>query len=347
MDLPYDKITIGTKWVYKNKKDERGIVIRNNVRLVAQGYTQEEGIDYDEVFAPVARIEAIRLFLAYASFKDFVVYQMDVKNAFMYGKIEEEVYVCQPLGSTKKSLCTEFEKLMHKKFQMSSMGELTFFLGLQVTQKDDGIFISQDKYVDKILKKFGFLTVKTASTCMETSKPLLKDAEAEDVDVHLYRSMIGSLMYLTASRTDIMSDVCACARFQVTPKVSHLYVVKRIFRYLKDETIIKEGEDIMERAATTASSLEAEQDSGNINRTQSMATLNESFPWGTDLGSGLKCQDTILGGAEAQIRFEAASKQSNDPPLSRVNTLGSREDNMKLKELMEYCTKLSKRALDL
>ncbi|GJY16675.1 ribonuclease H-like domain-containing protein [Tanacetum coccineum] len=169
----------------RNKKDERGIMIRNKARLVAQGYTQEEGIDYDEVFA-VARIEAIRLFLAYALFKDFVVYQMDVKSAFLYGKIEEEVYVCQPLGfedpefpdrvykndiivggeggPTREEMCTEFEKMMHKKFQMSSMGELTFFLGLQVTQKDDGIFISQDKYVDEILKKFGFSTVKTAST---------------------------------------------------------------------------------------------------------------------------------------------------------------------------------------
>ncbi|GJS45767.1 putative ribonuclease H-like domain-containing protein [Tanacetum coccineum] len=264
--------------------DKRGIVIRNKVRLVAQGYTQEEGIDHDEVFALVARIEAIRMFLAYASFKDFVVYQMDVKSAFLYGQIEEEVYVYQPPGfqdpgfsdivykvekalyglhqapkawyetlstylldngfqrgqidktlSTKKELCTEFEKLMHKKFQMSSMGELTFFLGLQVTQKDDGIFISQDKYVDEILKKFGFLTVKTASTPMETSKPLMKDENAKDVDVHLYRSMIGSLMYLTSSRPDIMFVVCACARFQVTPKVSHLHVVKRIFRYLKGQ----------------------------------------------------------------------------------------------------------------
>ncbi|GKC82806.1 putative ribonuclease H-like domain-containing protein [Tanacetum coccineum] len=264
VDLPHGKRAIGTKWVYRNKKDERGIVIRNNARLVAQGYTQEEGIDYDEVFAPVARIEAIRLFLAYASFKDFVVYQMDVKSAFLHGKIEEEVYVCQPLGfedpefpdrvykvkgdillvqvyvddiifgSTKKGLCIEFEKLMHKKFQMNSMGELTFFLGLHVTKKDDGIFISQDKYVDGILKKFGFTTVKTASTPMETSKPLMKDENAEDVDVYLYRSMIGSLMYLTSSRPNIMFVVCACARFQVTPKVSHLHTVKRIFRYLKD-----------------------------------------------------------------------------------------------------------------
>ncbi|GJW85028.1 hypothetical protein Tco_0158173 [Tanacetum coccineum] len=115
------------------------------------------------------------------------------------------------------------------------MGELTFFLGLKVTQKDDGIFISQDKYMDEILKKFGFSTVKTASTPMKTSKPLLKDAEAEDVDVHLYRSMIGSLMYLTFSRPDIMFVVCACARFQVTPKVSHLHAMKRIFRYLKGQ----------------------------------------------------------------------------------------------------------------
>ncbi|GJZ64364.1 putative ribonuclease H-like domain-containing protein, partial [Tanacetum coccineum] len=277
MDLPNGKRAIGTKWVYRNKKDER-----------------------------VARIELIRLFLAYASFKDFVVYQMDVKSAFIYGKIEEEVYVCQPprfedpnfpdrvykvekalyglhqaprawyetlstylldngfqrgkidktlfirrdkgdillvqvyvddiiFGSTKKSLCTEFEKMMHKKFQMSSMGELTFFLGLQVKQKEDGIFISQDKYVTEILKKFGFSDVKTASTPMETQKVLLKDADGEDVDEHLYRSMIGSLMYLTSSRPDIMFAVCACARFQVNPKVSHLHAVKRIFRYLKGQ----------------------------------------------------------------------------------------------------------------
>ncbi|GJV66735.1 retrovirus-related pol polyprotein from transposon TNT 1-94 [Tanacetum coccineum] len=187
----------GTKWVFRNKKDERGIVIRNKARLVAQGYIQEEGIDYDEVLAPVARIEAIRLFLAYASFKDFMVYQMDVKSAFLYGKIEEEVYVCQPpgfedpdfpdrvykvekalyglhqvddiiFGSTKKELCNAFKKLMHGKFQISSMGELTFFLGLQVQQKKDGIFISQDKYVVEILKKFGFIEVKTCVLVLDT-----------------------------------------------------------------------------------------------------------------------------------------------------------------------------------
>ncbi|GJT13774.1 putative ribonuclease H-like domain-containing protein [Tanacetum coccineum] len=236
-----------------NKKDERDIMIKNKARLVTQGYIQEEGIDYDEVFASVARIKAIRLFLAYASFKDFVVYQMDVKSAFLYKRkarkviclidvrdkgdiLLVQVYVDDIIfGSTKKLLCTKFKKMMHKKFQMSSMGELTFFLGLQVKQKEDGIFINQDKYVIEILKKFGFTDVKTASTPMETQKPLLKDKDGEEVDVHLYRSMIGSLMYLTSLRPDIMFEVCACARYQVNPKVSHLHAVKRIFRYLKGQ----------------------------------------------------------------------------------------------------------------
>nr|GEZ79069.1 putative ribonuclease H-like domain-containing protein [Tanacetum cinerariifolium] len=148
---------IGTKWVLKNKKDERGIVIRNKARLVAQGHTQAERIDYEEVFAPVARIEAIRLFLAYASFMGFTVYQMDVKSAFLYGTIDEEVYVMQPPGFQDPE---EFEALMHEKFQMSAMGELNFFLGLQVLQKKDGIFLSQDKYVGDILKKFRYSDVK-------------------------------------------------------------------------------------------------------------------------------------------------------------------------------------------
>ncbi|GJS38153.1 retrovirus-related pol polyprotein from transposon TNT 1-94 [Tanacetum coccineum] len=286
VDLPKGHRAIGTKWVYRNKKDERGIVIRNKARLVAQGHTQEEGIDYDEVFAPVARIEAIRIFLAYASYMGFTVYQMDVKSAFLYGQIEEEVYVCQPpgfedpdhpdkvykvvkalyglhqaprawydtlatyllsngfqrgqidqtlfiksqqghillvqiyvddiiFGSTKKELCEEFEKLMKDKFQMSSMGELTFFLGLQVQQRKKGIFISQDKYVHEILKKFNYTDVKSASTPTDLERPLVKDADADDVDEHLYRSMIGSLMYLTASRPDIMFAVCACARLSL------------------------------------------------------------------------------------------------------------------------------------
>ncbi|GKD53271.1 putative ribonuclease H-like domain-containing protein, partial [Tanacetum coccineum] len=159
VDLPYGKRDIRTKWVYRNKKDKRGIVIRNKARMVTQGYTQEEGIDYDE--------------------------------------IEEEVYVCQPPG---------FE---------------------------DPEFLDKVYKVEKAL--YGLHQAPRACTPMETLKPLLKDAETKDVDVHLYRSMIGSLMYLTASRPDIMFVVYACARFQVKPKVSHLHAVKRTFRYLKGQ----------------------------------------------------------------------------------------------------------------
>nr|GEV12287.1 hypothetical protein [Tanacetum cinerariifolium] len=277
---------------------------------------QEELLQFNlqKVFDPVARIEAIRIFLAFASFMGFIVYQMDVKSAFLYGTIEEEVYVSQHPGfidpqflnkvykvekalyglhqaprawyktlytyllqnryrrgiidktlfikkdkddimlvqvyvddiifrSTKKSLCDEFKALMHKRFQIRSIGELTFFLGLQVKQSKEGIFISQDKYVAKILKNFDFSFVKIVSTPIETQKPLVKDEVATDVNVHLYRSMIRSLTYLTASRPDIMFAVCACSRFQVTPKRSHLQAVKRIFRRLiswqcKKQTIV-------------------------------------------------------------------------------------------------------------
>nr|GEU49979.1 putative ribonuclease H-like domain-containing protein [Tanacetum cinerariifolium] len=242
VNCPKEVRPIGTKWVLKNKKDERGIVIRNKARLVAQGHTQEEWINYDEVFAPVARIKAIRLFLAYASFMGFTVYQMDVKSAFLYGTIDEEVgdfilvqvYVDDIIfGSSNPQLCREFEALMHEKFQMSAMGELNFFLGFQVLQKEDGIFLSQDKYVGDILKKFGYSDVRSSNTPMDKDNPWGKDGTGKDVDLHLYRSMIRSLMHLTASRPDIMFDVCTCARHQVTPKECHVHAVKRIFRYLK------------------------------------------------------------------------------------------------------------------
>nr|GEW27866.1 putative reverse transcriptase domain-containing protein [Tanacetum cinerariifolium] len=204
----------------------------------------EEGIDYEEVFAPVARIEAIRLFLAYTSFIGFIVYQMDVKSAFLYGTIKEDVYVCQTPGfedpdypdkvyKVVKALYGLHQaprawKLMKDKFQMSLMGKLTF-LGLQIKHKQDGIFISQDKYVAEVLRKFYLIDRKSASTPIDTEKPLLKDPDGKDMDVHTYRSMIGSLMYLTSSRPDIMFAICVCARFQVTPKASHLHAVKRIF----------------------------------------------------------------------------------------------------------------------
>nr|GEW26870.1 putative ribonuclease H-like domain-containing protein [Tanacetum cinerariifolium] len=244
--------------------------------------TQEEGIDYEEVFAPVARIEAIRLFLAYASFMGFMVYQIDVKSAFLYGTIEEEVYVCQPLGFedpdhpdkvykvvkalyglhqaprawyetlanyllenddiilglTNKDLCKAFKKLMKDKFQMSSMGELIFFLGLHVKQKKDRIFISQDKYVAEILRKFGLTDGKSASTPIDTEKPLLKDPDGEDVDVHTYRSMIGSLMYLTSSRPDIMFEAGARLDRKSTTKGCQLLRCRLISWQCKKQTVM-------------------------------------------------------------------------------------------------------------
>ncbi|GJV30597.1 putative ribonuclease H-like domain-containing protein [Tanacetum coccineum] len=272
------KVEEPKKVIHENKDQagDRGYAGKSFYKFKLQ---DKEGLTYDDVFTPVARIEAIRLFLAYASFKDFVVYQMDVKSDFLYGKIEEEVYVCQPPGfedpnfpdrvyKVKKALYglhqaprawyeTLTTYLLDNEFQRGKFDKTLFIkrykgdiLLVQVyvddiifgltkkellKQKKDGIFISQDKYVDEILKKFGFTEVKTASTPMETQKPLLKDEDGEEVDVHMYRSMIGSLMYLTSSRPDIMFSVCACARYQVNLKVSHLHDVKRIFRYLKGQ----------------------------------------------------------------------------------------------------------------
>nr|GEV53868.1 ribonuclease H-like domain-containing protein [Tanacetum cinerariifolium] len=165
VDLQNRKRAIGTKWVFRNKKYERDIVVRNKARLVAQGHTQEEGIDYEEVFAPVARIESIR------------------------------------------HLCKAFEKLMKDKFQMSSMGELTFFLGLQVKQKQDGIFISQDKYVAEILRKFGLTDRKSASTPIDNEKPLLKDPDGEDVDIRL---MLLLLVQVSAVWSDELMLLAYC-----------------------------------------------------------------------------------------------------------------------------------------
>ncbi|GJZ73230.1 putative ribonuclease H-like domain-containing protein [Tanacetum coccineum] len=410
------------------KKDERGIVVKNKARLVAQGHTQEEGIDYDEVFAPVARIEAIRLFLAYASFKDFVVYQIDVKSDFLYGKIEEEalrawyetlstyllengfhkgqinktlfikrhkddillvqVYVDDIIfGSTKKQMSNEFETLMHDKFQMSSMGELSFFLGLQVKQKSDGIFISQDKYVAEILKKFDFASVLSYSHLNDVKRifrylkgqpklglwypryspfDLEPFSDSDYAGASLDKKSTTGAEYVAAANCcgqvlwiqnqmldfgfnfmntkiyiDNESTICIMKNPVFHSKAKNIEIrhhfirdsyEKKLIQVIKihtdqnvadlltkafdasrvktakvgDEVVHKELGDRMERAATTASSLEAEQDSG----------------------SGPKCQDTILGDVDAQTRFETTSKQFNDPPLSKVNTFGSGEDKI-------------------
>nr|GEU31950.1 putative ribonuclease H-like domain-containing protein [Tanacetum cinerariifolium] len=196
VDLPKGKRAIGSKWVFRNKKYKKGIVIRNKARLVAQEHTQEEGIDYNEVFALVARIEAIRLFLAYASYMGFMVYQTDVKSTFLYETIKEEVYVCQHPGFEDPVYPDKVYKVVKALYGLHQAQDL----GLQLKQKKDGIFIRQDKYVAKILRMFAFTHVKSANTPIETKKPLLKELDGEDVDVHIYsyELMLFGMMKLDA-----------------------------------------------------------------------------------------------------------------------------------------------------
>jgi hypothetical protein len=273
---------VGTKWVFCNKQDEHGVVTRNKARIVAKGYSQVEGFDFDETYAPIARLESIRILLAYATYHGFKLYQMDVKSAFLNGPIKEEVYVEQPpgfeyseypnnvyklskvlyglkqaprawyeclrdflitngfkldkadptlftktvakdlficqsyvddiiFGSTNKSSCEEFSRIMIQKFEMSMMGELKYFLGFQIKQLQEGTFISQTKYIQDILKKFGMKNVKPIKTPMGTNGHLDLDTGGKSVDQKVYRSMVGSLLYLCASRPDIMLYVCMCA----------------------------------------------------------------------------------------------------------------------------------------
>ncbi|GJW11214.1 retrovirus-related pol polyprotein from transposon TNT 1-94 [Tanacetum coccineum] len=285
-DLP--PLNIQTTPIWKNKRDEENTVIRNKARLVAKGYAQKEGIDFEESFAPVARLDVVQLFVAYTAHKSFLVYQMDAKTAFLYGPLKEEVYVNQPDGfvdpyhpgqvyrlkkalyglkqaprawydelsnflvskgfskgsvdptlfitkheedillvqiyvddiifsSTNPKLSKRFEKLMHNKFEMSMMGELKFFLGIQIHQSPCGIFINQAKYAQEILKMHGMTSCDSIGTPMAT-KHLDADLSGTPVDQMKYHSMVGALMYLTASRPNIAK-----------PTEKHLTAVKQIF----------------------------------------------------------------------------------------------------------------------
>ncbi|GKE18511.1 retrovirus-related pol polyprotein from transposon TNT 1-94, partial [Tanacetum coccineum] len=273
--------------------DEENTVIRNKTRLVVRGYHQEEGIDFEESFALVTRMEAIRIFLAYAAHKSFIVFQMDVKTTFLHDTLKEDVYVCQPEGfidadhpshvyklkkalyglkqaprawydelstfllqnhffkgtidptlfirrfdddilvvhvyvddiifsSTHPMYTQLFSDLMKSRFEMSMMGEMTFFLGLQVNQSPCGIFINQSNYVLEILKKYGMETCDPVGTPMEIKDKLDLDQNGSPVDATKYRSMIGALMYLTSSRPDIVHATCLCARYQAKPTEKHL-----------------------------------------------------------------------------------------------------------------------------
>jgi hypothetical protein len=273
------KNVIGTKWVLRNKQDEHGVVTSNKARLVAQGFTQVEGLDFGETYAPVARLESIRTLIAYATNHDFKLYQMDVKSAFLNGPLQELIYVEQPsgfeepkkpnhvfllhkalyglkqaprawyeclkdfllkngfekgkanstlfarkvdnelfvcqiyvddiiFGSTNEKFCEEFSRVMTNRFEMSMMGALKFFLGFQVKQLREGTFQCQTKYTQDMLKKFGMVKAKPIKTPMASNGHLDLNEEGKSVDQKLYRSMIGSLLYLCASRPDIILSVC-------------------------------------------------------------------------------------------------------------------------------------------
>jgi hypothetical protein len=304
VDPPLGCKPIGTKWVWMNKEGEKGEVVRNKSRLAAQGYSQKEGIDYEEAFDPVACLEALRILLAFSVDKGFKLFQMDVKSAFLNGVLEEEVFARQSpgfesekyphrvyklrkalyglkqaprawygrltgflfergfemgkvdqtlfllrqgrdilivlvyvddivFGGSSNSLVVRFANDMSREFKMSMMGELQFFLGLQIKQSKEGTFVHQAKYTKDIVRKFKMEDSKAMVTPMSTTTTLDANEEGEHVDQMEYRSMIGSLLYLTATRLDIQFSVCLCARFQASPRTSHRQAVKRIFRYLR------------------------------------------------------------------------------------------------------------------
>nr|GEW54770.1 putative ribonuclease H-like domain-containing protein [Tanacetum cinerariifolium] len=256
-----DKVMVITlKWIYKVKLDELGGILKNKAHLVARGYRQEEGIDFKESFSSVSRLEAIRIFLAYATHKNMVVYQMDVKTAFLNGNLWEEVYVIQPDGfvdpvnhnhvyKLKKALYglkqaprTWYNMLssflISQDFSKGSVDPTLFILRngndlLLISQSPRGFFINQSKYAFESLKKYGFESCDPVDTPMVEKYKLDEDKERKAIDPSHYRGMIGTLLYLTASRPDLQFSICMCARYQARPTEKHLHAVKRIFRYLR------------------------------------------------------------------------------------------------------------------
>nr|GEW74849.1 hypothetical protein [Tanacetum cinerariifolium] len=346
-DLPFGKKAIGTKWVYRNKKDERGVIVRNKVRLVTQGYRQEEGIDYDEFFAPVARIKVIRIFLAFASCMGFIVYQMDVKSAFLYGTINEEVYVTQPPGFVDPkfpnkvykvvkalyglhyalrawyaTLSTFLEKSRYRRGAIDKTLYIKqdkkdiMLVQVYVKQKEDGIFISQDKYVVEILKKFDFLSVKTASTPIETQKPLIKDEEAADVDVYLYRYLKGQpklgLWY---------------------PKVSSF----NLKAYLDSDYA---GANL-DRKSTTGELASPKQTA--LGKDESNPT-NHVIPMKHWLFQSKRLLAKI---SDVNTKLRHNITFSNESPLLGVNTSRCDEDSLELKELMVFFVHFVLRKMEL
>ncbi|GLU09096.1 hypothetical protein SLE2022_259720 [Rubroshorea leprosula] len=303
-ELPKGKKTIGVKWVYKTKLKENGEVDKYKARLVAKGYKQEFGVDYQEVFAPVARHDTIRLVISLAAQNSWPVFQLDVKSAFLHGDLDEQVFIAQPPGYVKagnehkvyklkralyglkqaprawysrieayflkegfqkcpyehtlftkteggkmlivclyvddliytgndKAMFDKFKKSMMAEFDMSDLGLMHYYLGIEVDQSAAGIFISQKKYVQDILDRFRMKECNPVSTPIDAGMKLAKNPEGMKVNSTLYKQIVGSLMYLTATRPDIMHAVSLISRYMESPKEMHLLAAKRILRYLK------------------------------------------------------------------------------------------------------------------
>ena len=302
--LPTNHEAIGLKWVFKTKKDAKGEIIKYKARLVAKGYVQKQGIDFDEVYAPVARIETVRLILALAAHHGWQVHHLDVKSAFLHGELKEEVYVKQPEGfikpgssgkvyklskalyglrqaprawntkldQTLKSLGFKkcnleqavytkrsktsilivgvyvddliitgtprkeidlFKSQMEDKFEMSDLGLLAYYLGIEVTQTGGEITIKQTGYIDKIIKDASMVGSNDTKIPMDPGTKLVKAEDGNSVDPTYYRSIIGCLRYLLHTRPDLSYSVGLLSRFMQEPKDHHLKAVKQVIRYIK------------------------------------------------------------------------------------------------------------------
>lgn len=306
--LPEGKNVIGVKWVYKTKVGPEGEILKHKARLVVRGYTQEQGVDFDETFSPVARFETIRTLLAIAAHLKLTVYQFDVKSAFLNGELKEDVYIEQPKGfevhgkkehvykldkalyglkqaprawyskidshfletgfersssepnlyikknggnellivclyvddmiymGTNQSLIDQFKESMKKKFEMTDLGRMKYFLGLEVIQDDKGIFVSQKKYACDLLRRFQMENCQAMSTPMNAKEKLVKEDGSASADGVRYRSMVGGLIYLTHTRPDISFSVGVVSRFMHNPTKHHMGAAKRILRYISGTT---------------------------------------------------------------------------------------------------------------
>nr|GFB50989.1 zinc finger, CCHC-type [Tanacetum cinerariifolium] len=251
---------IGLKWVFKTKRDGNGNIIKHKALLVAKGYVQEHVIDYDEVFAPVARMETIRLILALSAYHGWEVHHLDVKSAFLHGELKEEVYVTQPEGFKKprnenkvyrlvkalyglkqaprawnmnKEDLQKFKSQMEERFEMSDLGLLAYYLGIEVTQIEDGISIKQTGYANKILKEARMVDCNETKIPMDPGTKLIKTEGGELVDATEYKSLIGCLRYLIHTRPHLSYSVGLLSRFMQEPREQHMKAIRQVLRYIK------------------------------------------------------------------------------------------------------------------